>query len=100
MIALSDQDDVWRNDKLQLIEESLNRAPQAGLVFSDADVVDENLSPLNRRMWDEVNFDAHKRKLVQLGRAIEVLITGWRSLAQRWLFALSSESWRYLFLME
>ena len=47
------------------------------MVFSDADVVDENLSPLDRRMWDEVSFDAHKKKLVQLGRAIEVLITGW-----------------------
>ena len=28
-------------------------------------------------MWDEVGFDAHKRKLVRLGRALEVLITGW-----------------------
>ena len=28
-------------------------------------------------MWDEVGFDAHKRKLVSTGRALEVLITGW-----------------------
>ena len=77
VIALSDQDDVWRSDKLQLIEESFTKAPQAGLVFSDAEVVDEELKPLGRRMWNEVNFDAHKRKLVRLGRAFEVLVTGW-----------------------
>ncbi len=62
MIALSDQDDVWRNDKLQLIEDAFNKTPKAGLVFSDAEIVDENLKPLDRRMWDEVGFDAHKKK--------------------------------------
>ena len=77
VIALSDQDDVWRNDKLQLIEAAFNQSPAAGLVFSDAAIVDENLKPLNRRMWDEVGFDAHKRKLVRTNRALEVLITGW-----------------------
>lgn len=77
VIALSDQDDVWRPDKLRLIEETLIKAPQAGLIFSDAEVVDVNLRPLGRRMWDEVSFDAHKKKLVRMGRAIDVLITGW-----------------------
>src|SRR5215207_2575561 len=77
VIALSDQDDVWRSDKLQLIDDAFNKSPSAGLVFSDAEIVDENLKPLNRRMWDEVGFDAHKRKLVRTGRALEVLIPGW-----------------------
>lgn len=77
LIALSDQDDVWRSDKLQLFESVLNNSPAAGLVFSDAAIVDENLKPLNRRMWDEIGFDAHKRRLVRTGRALEVLITGW-----------------------
>ena len=77
IIALSDQDDIWRADKLRLIEDAFSKAPKAGLVFSDAEIVDENLNSLDRRMWDEVVFDAHKRKLVRLGRALEVLITGW-----------------------
>jgi hypothetical protein len=77
VIALSDQDDVWRTDKLHLLETVLNKSPAAGIVFSDAAIVDENLKPLNRRMWDEVGFDAHKRKLINTGRALEVLITGW-----------------------
>ena len=77
IIVLSDQDDVWREDKLQLIEEAFNKNPAAGVVFSDAEIVDENLKPLGRRMWNEVGFDAHKRKLIKRGRALEVLITGW-----------------------
>jgi len=77
VIALSDQDDVWRKDKLQLIEQVFQKTPAAGLVFSDAELVDENLKPLDRGMWDAVGFDAHKRKLVGTGRALEVLITGW-----------------------
>lgn len=77
VIALSDQDDVWRNDKLRMVESVLNDSPSAGIVFSDAAIVAEDLKPLNRRMWDEVGFNAHKRKLVRTGRALEVLVTGW-----------------------
>jgi hypothetical protein len=77
IIVLSDQDDVWHTDKLGKIDEAFQSEPNVGLVFSDAEIVDENLQPLNRRMWDEVGFDAHKRKLVGMGRALEVLVTGW-----------------------
>ena len=77
VIVLCDQDDVWREDKLKLIETAFEQTPSAGLVFSDAEIVDENLKPLHRKMWDEVGFDSHKRKLVRLGRALEVLIHGW-----------------------
>src|SRR5687767_11308751 len=77
VIALSDQDDVWREDKLQLIEQAFHKTPAAGVVFSDAEIVDENLNSLDRRMWDAIGFDAHKRNLVAAGRTLEVLITGW-----------------------
>jgi glycosyltransferase involved in cell wall biosynthesis len=77
VIALSDQDDVWREDKLESIEAAFARNPKAGLVFSDAEIVDEDLNATGRRMWDEVGFDAHKQKLVAHGRALDVLITGW-----------------------
>ncbi|HEX3247975.1 MAG TPA: glycosyltransferase family 2 protein [Pyrinomonadaceae bacterium] len=77
IIALSDQDDVWRDDKLQSIENTFEKNPAAGLVFSDAEIVDEKLEPLGRRMWTEVCFEPHKQKLVARGRALDVLITGW-----------------------
>ena len=76
VIALSDQDDVWRANKLRVIEEAFKKSA-TGLVFSDAELVDENLKPLNRRMWTEIGFDAHRKKLLRNGRALEVLVTGW-----------------------
>lgn len=76
IIVLSDQDDVWRGDKLKLIEQEFNTQSTA-LVFSDAELVDENLKPLNRRMWNEIGFNAHQKRLLRSGRALEVLITGW-----------------------
>lgn len=42
-IALADQDDVWHPAKLRLSEEVLSDSPAVGAVFSDAEVVDENL---------------------------------------------------------
>jgi len=77
IIALSDQDDVWRTDKLQRIEQSFNDKPAVGLVFSDAALVDKNLKPLGQRIWDAVGFDAHKQKLVRDGRSLDVLVNGW-----------------------
>ena len=77
IIALSDQDDVWRSDKLQTIEAAFNDSPNVGLVFSDAEIVSEDLEPLGRRMWAEVCFEPYKRNLIARGRALEVLITGW-----------------------
>jgi len=77
IIALSDQDDVWRGDKLQMIGAAFERSDWIGLVFSDAEVVDEELNATGRRMWDEVGFDSHKRKLLASGRALDVVINGW-----------------------
>jgi glycosyltransferase involved in cell wall biosynthesis len=77
VIALSDQDDVWRSDKLQRIDDAFARAPDAGLVFSDAEIVDENLNSLGRRMWAERGLNAAKRKLFENGRSLDVLIPGW-----------------------
>jgi len=51
IVFLCDQDDVWRADR---IERSLREFadPAVGAVFSDAELVDEQLQPLNKRMFD------------------------------------------------
>src|SRR5687767_9778204 len=46
LIALADQDDVWLPAKLARIEQAFARSPGVGLVFSDAEAVDEGLQPL------------------------------------------------------
>src|ERR1051326_2811088 len=54
IIALSDQDDVWLPAKLALLEAQFGKSARVGLVFSDAEVVDQDLRPTGRRMWNEV----------------------------------------------
>src|SRR2546430_3977128 len=77
IIALSDQDDFWFPDKLRRIEDCFAREPQVGLVFADAEVVDEHLLPLGYRLWESIGFDDTRRKLMRTGRALDVLLPGW-----------------------
>ena len=74
IIALSDQDDVWDPQKLMTYETILSESVGAGAVFTDAEVVDEDLQPLGYRQWEYVNFRAGKQKRVSEGRAVEVLL--------------------------
>jgi glycosyltransferase involved in cell wall biosynthesis len=73
LIFLSDQDDVWMPEKLACVEMEFNKNPRAGLVFTNGEIVDENLNPLGHLLW-EVTFDESKRKKVQQGKIIEVLL--------------------------
>jgi glycosyltransferase involved in cell wall biosynthesis len=76
IVALCDQDDVWRPEKLALIEEAFDDRG-LGLVFSDAEVVDEQLSPLGYSLWESVGFDPRSRQLVRCGRAFDFMLGRW-----------------------
>jgi glycosyltransferase involved in cell wall biosynthesis len=74
IIALADQDDVWYPPKLERLEQELVRSERIGLVFSDADVVDERLCPAGYRLWQALRaFERHKR-LIARGRLFEALV--------------------------
>jgi glycosyltransferase involved in cell wall biosynthesis len=77
IIALADQDDVWLPEKLRRIEYCLLRNPKVGLVFTDAEVVNEDLQPLGYGLWESVGFDSTHRQLVRSGRVLDVLLPGW-----------------------
>lgn len=62
VIVLADQDDVWYEDKLSLIEQEFVRDPDIGMVFSDAQVVDDELNPLAYRLWEAVGFDRNAQQ--------------------------------------
>lgn len=59
VIALSDQDDVWKTNKLEMIAATFEKNPDVGYVFSDAELVDERLIPFHKRLWKSVGF--HRR---------------------------------------
>jgi len=56
IIALSDQDDVWKQHKLEVIEDTFRSNESAGYVFSDGEAVDENLDALGYSLWDAAGF--------------------------------------------
>ena len=73
LIALCDQDDVWRPDKLSVLERRFDENPGTGLVFSDADLVDAALNPIGARLWARIGFD---RRLWESRGALTALVPG------------------------
>ena len=74
IISLSDQDDVWHKDKLKLIEEAFNSSMRTGAVFSNGNIVDEDLAPLGYTLWDKFSFGKRRRVEFAKGKAFQVLL--------------------------
>lgn len=74
IIALADQDDVWYPHKLERLERELARSERIGLVFSDADVVEDRLRPAGYRLWQAMRAFERNRRLLGRGRLFEALV--------------------------
>jgi glycosyltransferase involved in cell wall biosynthesis len=61
LIALSDQDDIWYPIRLERSEREFTAHPQAGLVFSDADVINDSNELAGPTLWQRLGF-AGKRE--------------------------------------
>jgi glycosyltransferase involved in cell wall biosynthesis len=62
LIALSDQDDIWYPNRLERSEQELNQNARAGLVFSDADLVDEDGRLLGQTIWQRLGFVGKRKR--------------------------------------
>ena len=71
IIALSDQDDVWLPEKLTKLTAPFVADPQVGLVFSDAEIVSADLTPLGMNLWTFAQFTEERQRLFRAGRAFE-----------------------------
>lgn len=56
-IALCDADDVWYPEKLATLVDCLQSSPDAGGVFSDADLVDDSSDKIGERLWQRALFN-------------------------------------------
>src|SRR5690606_28186050 len=56
VLVLSDQDDVWMENRLQRIGRVFDEASEVAFVFSDAELVDGELRPLRERLSAAVQF--------------------------------------------
>ncbi len=72
IIAACDQDDLWHPEKLDAIEQAIEAG--AGLVISDAHVVDDQLQPLGHRLWESIGFTRRHQQLFRSARALDVLL--------------------------
>jgi glycosyltransferase involved in cell wall biosynthesis len=77
LIATGDQDDVWLPDKLALSVAAIETAPRRGLIFTNADIVEEDLRPRGHPMWDAISFGPAAQRRVRQGFAFEVLLRQW-----------------------
>ena len=73
MIALADQDDVWLSHKLARLEAVLATSPEIGIVFSDARIVNESLSPFGCSLLQHT-LNQRARRLIKRGRTFEALL--------------------------
>jgi glycosyltransferase involved in cell wall biosynthesis len=74
IIFLCDQDDVWYPNKIEVIEAVFVNRPEAGAVFTDANVVDEKLRPLGSRLWRFFRFNSGEQAQLAAGDALGVLL--------------------------
>jgi glycosyltransferase involved in cell wall biosynthesis len=76
VIVLSDQDDIWREDRLERIAGCFEARPELGLCFSDARLIDEAGSGLPASLWESVGFTRARQREVERGRLFEELVRG------------------------
>lgn len=70
LIALSDQDDLWHPDRLRRSEEELEWHPEAGLVFTDGEVIDDNGDRIGVRLWENFELVGMRKEELRGGNFI------------------------------
>lgn len=74
IIFLSDHDDFWLPQKIETLGDLLENSDSAGLVFSDARMVDHELRDMGSTLFDRI-FSEPLRSKFQAGRFMEVLLS-------------------------
>lgn len=74
VIVLSDQDDVWLPSKLERIINVFLSRPDVGIVFTDAELVDDELRPMGLQLWNSVRFTGSQQQTIRKGGAEKVLL--------------------------
>ena len=73
-IFLSDQDDVWMPQKIECILQVFMNNSDAGYVFSDALIVDDEARPMGYTMWESIRFTKRQRKRFKQGKQLAILL--------------------------
>lgn len=74
LIALSDQDDVWHPDRIERLVAEFASVPAAGLVHSNARLVDAEGAPLGATLFEALGLTAAEHAEIDEGRGFEALL--------------------------
>jgi glycosyltransferase involved in cell wall biosynthesis len=74
IIALCDQDDIWDPQKLSLMDKLFSEHAEVNLVFTDAEIVDEQARPVDYGLWEALGVDTQIRLRLTSGNVFDQLI--------------------------
>ena len=75
LIALSDQDDLWVAHKLERLAGIFAAQPEVTAVFSDAELVDEQLQPLGRTMFGYLGLGDAQLREIEQGAGFDAMLS-------------------------
>jgi glycosyltransferase involved in cell wall biosynthesis len=73
VIALCDQDDVWRPDKLAVSEQTFQADPELGVVLTNADLINEKGSALRGDLWSRCRLNRGRQRALTGSRRYDLL---------------------------
>lgn len=73
IIFLSDQDDIWMSEKIERVMQEFEKSPEIGMVFSNAELVDEQLESLDLYLSD-LTFTERMRHLETSNKFFDELL--------------------------
>jgi glycosyltransferase involved in cell wall biosynthesis len=88
-IALSDQDDIWFPNKLEILANILMEKGELGGLFSDGVLLTPDGAPDGRSLWDCFGFNFAEQQKFRSGRSLELLLRGNKATGMTMMFRAS-----------
>lgn len=76
IIFFCDQDDVWEKDKIQVMLDVFSKNDSLELLFSNAELVNGELEPLEKDLWQSVRFWKQQQAEFQQKKEVDILLQG------------------------
>jgi hypothetical protein len=74
VIALCDQDDVWRPQKLAVLESTFTADLELGVVLTNADLIDEDGAALRGDLWIRSRLNQRRQRALSGSRRYDLLL--------------------------
>src|SRR5215510_11647738 len=76
IVFLSDHDDVWAPNKIERIVAEFDKDHEVGMVFCDAEIVDESLQRLGPNLSVFTDLTLEHREIIKRGNLFSILLKG------------------------